>query len=172
MERPALSEYAPFYQKYVDKVPEGDIISVLEYSKHQLLSLLENTPADKYDYRYAEGKWSMKETLLHMIDAERVFSYRALRIARKDQTPLSGFDQDAYVPVSEAAQRTWQSLIDEYKAVRDASIHLFKNISEEASFRLGMASNAAVSVRALAYITAGHELHHLHLFIEKYLNNN
>ncbi len=172
MERPALNEYSPFYQKYIDKVPEGDIIFILEHSKQQLLTLLENTPTDKYAYRYAEGKWSMKETLLHMIDAERIFSYRALRIARNDQTPLSGFDQDVYVPESEATQRTWQSIVDEYKAVRDASIHLFKNISKEASLRRGVVSSAVISVRALAYITAGHELHHLQLFIEKYLNDN
>lgn len=126
-------------------------------------------PVEKWHYSYAEGKWSIAEVMLHLVDAERVFQYRALRIARKDQTPLSGFDHDAYVPVSGAGKRSRESIIEEYKAVRQASISLFSTFDAEVLQRKGKASNSAISVGALGFIMCGHQKHHRNIIRERYL---
>lgn len=168
--RPQPSDAAPYFQRYIDLVPDGDIVQLLTQAKAVMTALLQSLPPDKWDFRYAAGKWSIREMLLHIIDTERIFTYRALRIARNDQTPLPGFEQDDYVTFSNASNRSWSSLISEYLAVREASIQLFKNFTPEMWQHTGTASNNNVSVLALAYMTAGHELHHLNVLKDKYLS--
>ena len=170
MKRPSDQEFNPYYGGYVSKVPEGDIIHILEQQLADYLSFYQGIPTDKWDYAYAEGKWTIKELMLHLLDAERVFAYRALRISRGDQTPLAGFDQDLYVPNSKAANRSISSILEEYEALRKSTIQLFKNFSSEVYGHLGTASNSPVSVRALAYIISGHEIHHANIIKEKYLD--
>jgi len=167
--RPAADEYNPYYEKYISRVPDGDIVEQLTAQVSSTIALLESIPESKGDYRYAEGKWSVKESVLHVIDAERIFAYRALRIARGDKTPLPGFEQDDYVPFSRAAERTLHDIAEELGQVRQASVALFKHLDEEAVSRRGTASNNPVTPRALAYIIAGHELHHVRILRERYL---
>jgi hypothetical protein len=165
--RPESNEYAPYYGKYISLVPEGDILVTLESQLPVTLSLFAR-PESGGDFRYAPGKWSVKEALGHVIDAERVFSYRALRISRNDKTPLAGFDQDDYVKYGPFAHCTLESLVDEFASVRKATVSLFRALDDAAWTRRGVASNNEVTVRALAYMIAGHELHHRHIFQEKY----
>lgn len=167
--RPLPEECAPFYQKYIDQVPGGDALALLRDTLDSTTGFLENIPVEKWDFRYAPGKWSLKESFLHLIDSERVFAYRALRISRNDPTPLAGFDQDAYIPFYHAERRNPESIIEEYRSVRRATITLFQHLDEEALDRKGTASGSGVTVRALAYIIAGHEQHHLRLTRERYL---
>lgn len=167
--RPAEEECAAFYQKYIDQVPGEDAFALLCDTLESTTAFLEKIPVEKWDFRYAPGKWSLKESFIHLIDAERVFAYRALRISRNDSTPLAGFDQDTYIPYYQAERRSPESIIDEYRSVRRATITLFRHLDEEALGRVGTASGSAVTVRALAYIIAGHEQHHLRLARERYL---
>ncbi len=167
--KPQPGDYGPFYQKYIDLSPEGEVVQNLAKAKEECLALLQTLPPDKWDYRYAEGKWSVREAVLHMIDTERIFTYRALRVARNDQTPLPSFDQDAYVPASNASNRSWDSLISEYVAVREATIQLFKNFTPKMWQHTGTASNYSISALALAHITCGHERHHINILKERYL---
>lgn len=163
------SEYNPFYQTYVMALGNVELIEELVRGKDELLSLLKEIPEKKLDYAYAEGKWSLAEALIHVIDTERVFQYRALCIARNDKTPLPGFDQDAYVPYSNAANRSKASLVQEYKAVRDSTIALFNSFDQEAIKRIGLASDSKMSVRALGFIISGHQAHHVRIIKERYL---
>ena len=167
--RPNEKEYSTFYQTYTSKVEGEDAFAALEKAALETVLFFEKIPEEKWNYRYAPGKWSLKESIIHMIDAERVFAYRAMRIARNDQTPLMGFDQDPYIQYYHAVQRSPESIISEYRAVRSASLELFRNLSSEDLLRKGTASDSPVSVRALAYIIAGHEEHHIRLTKEKYL---
>ena len=167
--RPNANEFNPYYQTYVGKVGEGNILSILEQQEAEMASFYESIPEDRWEYRYAEGKWTPKEVLLHIIDAERVFSYRALRVGRADTTPMPGFDQDPYVDTSAANDRTPASLIAEYRAVRQATLALFKNLPASAWDQLGTASDSPISPLALAYIIAGHEIHHSMITKERYL---
>mgnify|MGYP001103818199 CR=1 FL=1 len=163
------SEYNPFYQTYVMALGNVELVEELNRGKDTLLSLFEEIPEEKLNYAYAEGKWSLAEVLVHMIDTERIFQYRALCIARNDKTPLPGFDQDTYVPFSNAANRTKIDLMEEFKAVRDSTISLFKSFDEEAIKRVGVASGSKMSVRALGFITSGHQEHHVKILRERYL---
>ncbi len=165
--RPEPNEYAPYYGKYVSLVPDGDILVTLEKQLPATLALLARPEADG-DFRYALGKWSVKESLGHVIDAERVFSYRALRIARNDKTPLPGFEQDDYVKYGPFGHCTLAGLVEEFAAVRKATVLMFRALGEGAWARRGTASNYEVTVLALAYMIAGHELHHRQLFQQKY----
>lgn len=165
--RPQSNEYAPYYDKYVSLVPEGDILITLVKQLPATLALLARPEPDG-DFRYVPGKWSAKESLGHVIDAERVFSYRALRISRNDKTPLAGFEQDDYVKYGPFDHCTLASVVDEFKSVRKASVALFRALDDAAWTRRGTASNNEVTVRALAYMIAGHELHHRRIFQEKY----
>jgi hypothetical protein len=169
--RPESNEYAPYYGKYVSLVPHGDILLTLEKQLPETVALL-SRPEANGDFRYALGKWSMKESLGHVIDAERVFSYRAMRISRNDKTPLPGFEQDDYVEYGPFAHCTLPSLVEEFASVRKATLCLFRALDEAAWARRGMASDKEVTVRALAYMIAGHELHHRKIFQEKYLSTN
>jgi hypothetical protein len=166
--RPEPGEFAPYYERYISLVSETDVLGTLDAQRRQTLLLLSGRDDSDGEYRYAPGKWSAKEVLGHMCDTERVFAYRALRIARGDQTPLAGFEQDDYVKNGPFAKAPMEEIIEDYIAVRRASITLFRNLDEAAWVRRGVANNNEVSVRALAYIIAGHELHHRRILEEKY----
>ncbi|WP_421807298.1 DinB family protein [Flagellimonas sp.] len=163
------SEYNPFYHTYVMALGDVNLLDELRNGKQVLLSLLEEIPEEKLTYAYAEGKWTLAEALVHMLDTERIFQYRALCIARNDKSEFPGFDQDAYVPVSNANNRSKKDLIEEYVAVRDSSITLFASLDEEALQRVGVASGSKMSVRALGFITSGHQAHHVRILKERYL---
>ncbi len=145
-----------------------DALQALTDGRDHLNALLSEWPPERWDFRYAPGKWSVKEILLHLIDSERVFAYRALCIARGEQTPLPGFEQDDYVPLSGAEGRSPESLLEEYRAVREATLSLFRHLPEESLTRIGKASDNPLSARAAAWIIAGHEVHHLRVIEERY----
>lgn len=162
-------EYAPYYQAYIDAFGDGDLFEELEISIHEFIRFVQEIPLGKHDFRYAEGKWTLKDIIQHLIDAERIFSYRALRIARADLTPLPGFEENAYVPAANADRRHLKSLLEEFAVVRQSTLTLFKSFSEEDLLRRGTASNVGVSVRALGFIMVGHLRHHKRIFKERYL---
>jgi hypothetical protein len=168
MKRPEATEYADFYAGYVSKVPGNDVLVVLEAQRLQMLQLFAGRSERDGSFRYAPGKWSVKEVLGHITDAERIFTYRALRIARGDQTPLPGFEQDDFVKNGGSAERTLANLAEEFGMVRNASIALFRSLQEAAWLRRGVASQKEVTVRALAFITAGHQIHHRLILEERY----
>jgi hypothetical protein len=169
MQRPGADEYAPYYATYIGKVGDGDIIDILREQSEAIRGLFARVPAERNRYAYAPGKWTLAESLQHVTDAERVFSYRALRIARGDETPLPGFEQNDWVPVSGAHDRPLTALVDEFAAVRAATVALFAGLPADAWTRRGTASGHVVSVRALALMCAGHALHHEGIFRERYL---
>jgi uncharacterized damage-inducible protein DinB len=148
------------------------LVEELEISVHRLVKFVREIPMDKFDYRYAEGKWTIKDILLHLIDSERIFAYRALRFARNDKTELPGFDENSYVDEANANQRSIQDLLTELLVVRQASLTLFKSFSEEQLLCKGIASNNPMSVRALGFIIIGHQNHHQKVFEERYLLQN
>jgi uncharacterized damage-inducible protein DinB len=167
--RPEVNEYAPYYEKYVSLVPDGNIVETLERQAADTLALLRGVTEEKAASRYEAGKWSVKEVLGHITDGERIFAYRALRFARNDQTPLSGFEQDDYVRAADFDARTFASLVAEFESVRAATLTLLRSFDDAAWQRRGVASDNQVSVRALAHIIAGHELHHIGILRERYL---
>jgi hypothetical protein len=166
--RPEPSEYAPSYEAYVAKVPQGDLLTVLDQQRRDTQQLLAGLPETKALHRYAPGKWSVKEVVGHLADSERVFSYRALRFARADGLPLQGFDEQAWVPAGRFDARSLTDLAGELAAVRGATIALFRGLDAEALACRGTANNKTVSVRALAWIIAGHERHHVGILHERY----
>ncbi len=167
--RPAADEFAPFYAGYVQQVPDGDIVEALIGGAEIAAALLGDLPDDIASRAYAPGKWTLKEVALHCADAERIFAYRALRIARGDTTPLPGFDENAYTPISGASSRTLEDILDELQSVREASVTLFSGLPSEAWTRRGTASGKEISVRGIAWITAGHLLHHMGVIQDRYL---
>ena len=167
--RPTEQEYAPHYATYINKVKGDDLLAHLIDGEQALVAFIESVPHDRLDYRYQEGKWNIKEILVHLIDAERIFSYRALRFARNDKAELAGFDENDYVPESDARNRALPDIIREYKAMRQATIELYKSFSDEVLLRKGKASGYDISVRALGYTIAGHEIHHAGVIRERYL---
>lgn len=166
--RPEPGEYAPYYEKYISLVPGTDILGTLESQRRQMLILLCGRDDKEGNFRYAPDKWSVKELLGHVCDTERIFAYRALRISRADRTPIEGFEQDDYVRNGPFAHRPIAEQLEDYIAVRRGTLTLFRNLDEQAWIRTGVANKNEVSVRALAYITAGHELHHKRILEEKY----
>ena len=166
--RPAASEYAPFYHGYVEAVPDGDIVELLRSGGRELVDAIGRIPEDRGGFRYGPEKWSIREVLGHLIDAERIFSYRALRVGRGDRTPLASFDENAYVKTAGSDARTIADLVRELAAVREATVLLFESLPDEAWGEQGVASGKDVSLRALAYITAGHARHHLRILRERY----
>lgn len=167
--KPEPTEYAPYYEKYVALVLSGDVVAELDAQHTRTLQLLSGRTERDGKFRYAPEKWTIKEVIGHIADAERIFTYRALRIARGDQTPLPGFEQDGYVNNGAFGDRTLASVVEEFSAVRKASLALFQSLGDQAWLRRGTASNNEVTVRALAFITAGHELHHARILKERYL---
>jgi len=170
--RPEPGEYAPYYERYISLVAGSDILAALDSQRRQTMLLLSGRDEDDGDFRYAPDKWSAKEVLGHVCDTERVFAYRALRIARADRTPIEGFEQDDYVRNGPFARIALAEIIDDYIAVRRATLTLFRNLDEAAWTRRGFANKNEVSVRALAYTIAGHELHHRRILEEKYFRGH
>lgn len=166
--RPEPGEYAPYYDRYISLIQGTDILTTLDSQRRQMLLLLSGRDEADGDFRYAPGKWTVKEVLGHICDTERIFAYRALRISRGDRTPIEGFDQDPYVQNGPFASRPLAELIEDYIAVRRATLTLFRNLDEQAWLRRGIANTHEVSVRAIAYTTAGHELHHRRILEQKY----
>ena len=167
--RPEKNEYAEFYANYISLVEETDVIAALKNQIAELQDIFAEISDEKSDFRYAEGKWSIRELLGHVIDGERVFSYRALRISRGDQTPLAGFEENNYVAGSNFSNCCFTDLVEEFSLLRGANVLLFKNLTEEQWLCRGTASDAAVSVRALAFIMVGHVSHHANILRERYL---
>lgn len=156
--------YPEYYQQYTDLLPELELIELLESQKEAMLSLFNSTEEIDIHFSYAEGKWTIAEVLQHMLDTERIFQYRALCLARKDQASLPGFDQDKYVATSNANERSLSGFMDEYNAVRDSTIFLFKSFSSEMMKSVGLSNGQDLSTAAAGFIIAGHEKHHLKLF--------
>ena len=167
--KPTPDEHAPYYSRYVSLVPEGEIAETLSRQIDRTLELLGSIPEERAGESYEPGKWTVKELVGHMIDAERIFAYRALRIARGDRTPIEGFEQDDYVANGSFNASTLEALARELELVRRANVLMFEQLADEAWTRRGTASDAEVSVRAIAYIIAGHELHHVGVLESRYL---
>ena len=166
--RPDASEHAPYYSRYVDLVPAGDILTTLATQIDGTLAELRRVSEADSLKRYAPGKWSIREVMGHMIDTERVFAYRALRFARGDRKNLLSFEQDEYVATAQFDRRPWAGLLEEFEAVRRSNLLMFRALDDEAWARQGVANGNPMSVRAAAYIIAGHELHHLRVLREHY----
>jgi uncharacterized damage-inducible protein DinB len=164
------AEYASYYQVYIDEVSsEYSLLEELEVALHRFIKFVQDIPMDKFNYRYAEGKWTIKEIIQHLIDSERIFAYRALRFSRNDTTELPGFDENFYATQVNANARNLMSLLNEFSAVRHATIALFKNYSDTDLLKQGIASGRTVSVRALGFIIIAHQNHHQRIFQERYL---
>ena len=170
MRRPENSEYAPFYEGYVSSIHETDILSVLHEQPKELTGLIAGMPEHRGSFAYAPGKWTIKELLGHIVDAERVFGYRAHRFSHGDTTALSSFDQDIYVRNGRSNERTLESLVQEFSFLRLANVELAKTLRDTDLDRSGIASDASVTVRALLFIMAGHVRHHQRILTESYLS--
>jgi hypothetical protein len=166
--RPVAGEYSPFFAGYLARVPEGDVLSMLRQQGDHLQALFRSVPEAKGDFAYAPGKWTVKRVLQHIVDGERLFGYRAMCIARGEAGDLPGFDENAYADHDGSETRTLASIVAEHAAVRRATSLLFDGLSAAALQRIGRANGHAISVRALVWITAGHELHHLAVLRERY----
>ena len=165
--KPQQDEFAPYYNTYISLIGD-DVLDLLEQQAQTFTEYIRNIPEDKADYAYAEGKWTVRQVLGHIIDTERIMAYRALCIARQDTTPLPGFEQDDYVAVADVSDRSLASYAEEFEAVRKSNLYLFRSFEEEALNCRGTASEQPVSVRALLYIVAGHLEHHIRIFEERY----
>ncbi|MFZ4106314.1 DinB family protein [Flavobacterium sp.] len=164
------SDYAQFYSNYIAQASdEFTLIEELEISLHRFIKFVQDIPLDKFDYRYEEEKWTIKDIIQHIIDAERVFSYRALRFARNDTTELPGFEENHYVNEANGNQRSIMELLTELSAVRHSTLYLFKSINKDQLLNIGIASNNPISVGALGFIIIGHQNHHQRIFEERYL---
>jgi len=166
--RPSTSEFADFYARYVARVPDGDLLTQLATQIEDTQRALRALPPPRAAHRYAPGKWSVTEVVGHLADAERIFAYRALRFARGDRTPLPGFDETVYVPAAGFAGRPIASVVDELATVRAATLALFGGLPADVAQRSGPANGQDISVRAIAWIIAGHELHHRAILRERY----
>lgn len=166
--RPEADEYGEFYQGYIKLVTSPNVLQTLIEQGQETYALIQTLTPQEADYRYADDKWSVKEVIGHLIDTERVMGYRAMCISRGESVPLPGYDQDEYVETSGFSNRSLQSFSTEYDALRNANISLFNSLDEKQILRKGTANNTTVSVRALAFIIAGHERHHLDILDKKY----
>ena len=167
--RPNLSRVGEWYHGYIGLVPEDDINEAFINQTAAFNAFIDSIPADKHDYRYAPGKWTIREVLQHVIDAERVFAYRALRFARKDGTPLPGFDENLFAANARADKRHWDHLVEEFKVVRRSSQILFNSFEEDQLESEGISSGSPTYVLAIGYTLVGHALHHLRVTRERYL---
>jgi hypothetical protein len=168
--KPDASEHAEYYGRYIKLVPEGNILNILGSQIDETLRLVENLNDNQANFNYGDGKWSIKELIGHVSDTERVFTYRGLCFSRNDRTPLPGFEQNDYVENADFNSRSLRDLIDEFRAVRNATLALYKSFPENVWIRRGPASGFEFTVRAVAYIIAGHELHHRYILKERYLD--
>ena len=165
----STTDYNSYYQPYIEALGDVELMDGLITGMDQLVNQIKSIPEEKLTYAYGVGKWTILEVLVHLIDTERVFQYRALRFYRNDKTPLPGFDQDEYVPASKANNRTRESIIKEFKYVRQSTIALFETFEEEGLKRTGMASSAKMSVGAVGLIISGHQKHHQAIIENRYL---
>jgi len=168
--KPTNEEFPSYYEKYIDLVPEGSIEDTLIKQLKDTTAFLSNTSETQANYRYASGKWTLKEVIGHFTDTERIMSYRLLRIARGDQSPLAGYDDESYVKEAAFHSHSLPDLLQDFSAVRQSTVSLVRSMSEDVWSRKGIANNSEISVSALAYIIAGHELHHVKIIKDKYLN--
>jgi hypothetical protein len=169
MSRPEPAEYDPYYEKYISLVPEENVIEVLARQRKELAHMFHGVSDNIGTFAYEEGKWTVKEVLSHLIDGERMFAYRVFRIARGDQTPIEGFEQDGYIENSHANMRSISELLEEFKLLRKANVMFFRNLKDDDWIRVGIANTVEVSVRSLAWIMAGHIRHHVAILNERYL---
>lgn len=171
LKRPDLEEFPVYMRSYVQLIPEGDIIQTLNGQLASTLKIFSAVTEKQAEYRYAEGKWSLSEVLGHLTDTERIMSYRILRIARGDKSPLMGFDENVYVQEASFYERTIADLLEDYQNVRRATISLLKGLPQKSLQNKGNANGFEVTVETIAYMIAGHELHHLKIIQEKYLKD-
>lgn len=167
--RPQRSEYPGYYYGYVDRIGQGNILDLLSAQRETTLNVFASIDERRAERAYAPGKWTIKEVVGHMVDVERVFAYRALCFARRETAPQPGFDQDAYVRAADFNRRSLNDITQEFSQTRDASLGLFRGFQEEVWLQAGVANGAEFTVRSIAYIIAGHELHHLAVIRERYL---
>lgn len=167
--RPDLSLVAPNFHNYINRVQEDDLFEAFEKQSASFIRFMETIPVEKRDFRYAPEKWTIQEVLQHIVDAERIFAYRALRFSRKDTTPLPGFDENAYVVHAKADTRSWDKIMEEFKVVRRSSELLFLSFDEEQLQARGISSNSPNYVLALGFILIGHSVHHMEITRERYL---
>ena len=167
--RPQKGEYPDYYEHYIALVPSGDFLEILREQKETMIRLLSPLSEQQGDFRYAPGKWSIKEVLGHINDAERIFAYRLLRIARGDQTPLASFEENEYVRTGNFSARRLADLLDEFSAVREATITLIRSLDDAAWLRRGIANQKEITATALAFVIAGHDRHHRIILEERYL---
>lgn len=162
-------EYDVYYKQYIDQAPDLGLVEALESSYEETLSFLKNIPEDKILFRYAPEKWSLKEIVQHLIDTERMFQYRALRISRNDKSPIQGYDHNVYVEESQADHRTYSSLLEEYNHLRKSTILFYTNMFPGQVNRIGLANGKPFSPLAIGYVICGHEKHHVKVFKERYM---
>lgn len=167
--KPASSEYHDFYAGYVNQVINEDILSFLQKQNDEVSTFFRQIPEGKINYAYAQGKWTVKQLVRHISDAERVFGYRALTIARKDQTQLPGFDEGDYIASADDSDNVYESLVQEFQVLREANIHMIRNFNDQCFAQIGNANGTPISVRAIIYIMAGHVAHHKKIIEERYL---
>jgi hypothetical protein len=167
--RPKADEHSPYYAKYIDRVPDGDLVALLRDQLMEIVALLRNVTPDREDYAYGPDKWTIKEVVGHIVDVERVMAFRALWFARNDTAPLPGFDENAWVPSVNFGARTLADLVEELQIVRASTVYFARHLDPDVLARRGVANGQPVSVRALLYIIAGHERHHAALLRERYL---
>ena len=169
MNRPETDEFYSYYNTYISLIEGNDVMPLLDAQPANIRAMFSAMPDEKGSFSYEAGKWSIKEVLSHLIDGERIFAYRILRISRGDETPIEGFEQDGYIEHSNANNRSFAELIEEFDLQRRSNLLMLRNISDEGSRRMGTASEKPISVRALAYIAAGHVQHHVNILKERYL---
>jgi uncharacterized damage-inducible protein DinB len=170
MQRPQPNEYDPYYEGYISQTsPSEDLLALMETQPGELSSLFTNVGEERGTYAYADGKWTIKELLSHIIDGERMFAYRILRVARGDEKPIEGFDQDPYIAHSHANERSFGELLEEFDLCRRANLLMLRNLTDEDAARIGTANEKKISARALCYIMAGHVRHHEKILKERYL---
>lgn len=170
--RPKASEYSPYYATYINLVSDGNIIHILERQIQETNHLLKEISDNKGLFRYAPSKWSIKEVIGHIADTERIMAYRLLSIARGEKAELPGYNDEMYVLKAAFDKQSMQDLLENFIVVRQSTVHLFKSLDKDIWLQRGNANKSEVTVRALAYIIAGHELHHLHIIKERYLDSN
>ncbi len=165
-----LTEYPSYYEGYLSVLsPQTNLLEELEASHYYFIKFVQDVPMDKFDYRYAEGKWTIKEIIQHLIDSERVYAYRALRFSRNDKTELPGFDENDFMVNCDANKRHLKDLLHEFSLVRHTTLELFRSLSEEALCHTGKANGSAMSVRAIGFMIIAHQEHHKNIFRELYL---
>ena len=169
IDKPEETEYLPYYGRYISLVPDGEILALLSNQLEATAALLRSLSESRANFRYGADKWSIKQVVGHLIDTERIFAYRALRFARNDKTPLPGYEQDDYIRSASFDDCPLSDLVAELESVRRSNLFLFRHLDNEAWVRRGVANDSEVSVRALAYIIAGHELHHRDILRTRYL---